>query len=348
MTRMMKAKYEIEGAFIPVAQDMVLLRPSELYHLTDDQMGALEHFHLYAICSRIRCRAVRAYRHVSGDWVVDVELANGDELLVPCGNAVQDPEQGWLGADDFTVTVVDGGASVLFEAVDHPIQQLPLSELIRSRMTGLTDDERGPIDRVLDLKVEYVGQSFGKEGDRQAVERLLNHKTFQRILVEIPEHTPNREVVVILFAFTGYDKIGAIGPWGVEDHGVPIEEQVERLLAEDYDLRVTTNVAEATLIRYFSPVYNTMYRERFPARNHVILETPYARDVNSIGVDFNTVDLGVRMCSEVVEPSWVHAIAYPLHSREERMAMFEFFAESVPDFVAPTDEGNGTSDGAAF
>jgi len=32
------------------------------------------------------------------------------------------------------------------------------------------------------FEVQYVGQSFGKDGERDAVERLLSHKTLQKIL----------------------------------------------------------------------------------------------------------------------------------------------------------------------
>lgn len=53
-----------------------------------------------------------------------------------------------------------------------------------------TDSQRQPVDaQFLDLQVDYVGKAYGSDGERGAITRLQNHKTFQRILAELPRDT---------------------------------------------------------------------------------------------------------------------------------------------------------------
>jgi hypothetical protein len=176
---------------------------------------------------------------------------------------------------------------------------------------------------LLNLEVLYIGQSYGVGGARTAPDRLRNHSTLQGIYSEVIRFSPDQEVWLVLWSiepeliasFDGRSKTYGTSPEEDSRHRshvlrAPITEQ-------------QINFTEAALIRYFEPEYNSIYKNSFPNPAHKTYSDCYDIDLNMISVTIQTNDIGCQLYTNKVAPKWTHIAAFPLHSAEERKAMFD-------------------------
>ena len=54
----------------------------------------------------------------------------------------------------------------------------------------------------LKSKILYIGQSYGKAGERNAIQRLASHSTLQKILADTLNRDIEKEIAVTLWEFT--------------------------------------------------------------------------------------------------------------------------------------------------
>jgi hypothetical protein len=182
--------------------------------------------------------------------------------------------------------------------------------------------------KYLDLEVLYIGQSFGKEGERTSSERLKNHSTLQGIYAEALQKSPDQDIWLILSTF-GETLLTSID--GRKDtYGTTSEEDdkhrskvFKNILEDPMSLQQVINFTEAALIRYFQPPYNKIYKNSFPNPKHTSYSECYDIDLNMIMVELQTEQIGLKLYSESVEPKWIHYCEFPLHSREKRIYMFD-------------------------
>ncbi|MFJ4748735.1 hypothetical protein [Streptomyces albogriseolus] len=187
-----------------------------------------------------------------------------------------------------------------------------------------SDEQRLPVDaQFLDLQVDYVGKAYGSEGERGALARLQNHKTFQRILAELSR---DAEAWVILLNSDTQTLLTSVMPWGTPGDAADLadSEHIERALSGPLTDEIIVDFTEGCLIKYFQPRYNIQLKNTFPRPTSKPLMELYSRDLNAVGFELDTRHLGVRLRSEVVAPSFYHTETYPLHSVEERRSMFDF------------------------
>jgi hypothetical protein len=175
----------------------------------------------------------------------------------------------------------------------------------------------------LDLEVLYVGQSYGTDGDRTAVERLQSHSTLQGIYSEAIRTSPDQEVWLILLSFERYflasfDGITKQYQKTSEEDDAHLEHVIDNPITEQQEV----NFTEAALIKYFRPPFNVKYKDTFPSPGHSTYEQCYAVDLNSVSVEVQTEDIMLRLWSATVEPKLVHIASFPLHSEEDRRYMF--------------------------
>ncbi|MEI7219745.1 MULTISPECIES: hypothetical protein [Pectobacterium] len=177
----------------------------------------------------------------------------------------------------------------------------------------------------LDLEIIYIGQSFGCDGDRSAADRLAAHSTLQNIYAQAMKNTPDQEIWLILTDFEHpYLLISMDGR--SENYGTTLEEDdqhINNVLSNEITARQRINFTEAALIRYFSPEYNKTYKDTFPSPAHTTYSECYDLDLNSVSVELQTDKFYTRVWSKVIEPDYIHFCTFPLHSKEERMYMFD-------------------------
>ncbi|MGQ9426059.1 hypothetical protein ACXYTJ_11255 [Gilvimarinus sp. F26214L] len=176
----------------------------------------------------------------------------------------------------------------------------------------------------LDLEVLYVGQAYGVEGSRNAADRLQKHETLQGIYAEAMRNSPDQEVWLLLAEFHPFLLASFDGR--TKDYETSLEDDdkhIDRVLADEMTTQQRINFIEAALIKYFQPNYNKIYKDTFPNPAHKTYAECYDIDLNMVCVEVQMEDMGARLWSESASPAWVHFCSFPLHSREDRVYMFE-------------------------
>jgi hypothetical protein len=164
----------------------------------------------------------------------------------------------------------------------------------------LSDDER-------DLNVLYVGQGLGLRGQKLAVDRLSRHSTFQRILADFHTHHPEMEILILLYRFEHARNLISSGgdmtlvPIADERQDV---EHLRKMQNARFDRRKRVALAEAALINYFKPGYNTIFTNTNFAsdRRLKFLNSIVTEDMVGLVVELSTSNLRSRLRSEARPP----------------------------------------------
>lgn len=178
---------------------------------------------------------------------------------------------------------------------------------------------------LLDLEVLYVGQSYGVEGSRAAPERLKNHSTLQGIYAEAIQRSPDQEIWLVLWNFeplflASFDGTASTYDTTLEEDDVHRNQVINNMVSEQQQI----NFTEASLIRYFQPEYNLIFKNSFPNPAHESYSECYKIDLNLINVELQTDAIRCRLWSKNIASRWTHFATFKLHSSEERKSMFEF------------------------
>ena len=188
------------------------------------------------------------------------------------------------------------------------------------------------IQNLLSFEVLYIGQSYGKEGSRTALDRLPDHKTFQKIYFESNKKYPDKDVWIILFSFEKF--VVTTIDSTQNNYGASIEESdrhlfdvCSKVMNDEAGIteKQSVNFTEAALIRYFQPEYNEKFKNNFPDNSHSSYSECYDLDINSVIIELSTDLEGMQfnLHSSNIPPAYNHLIHFNLHSKDERKSLFE-------------------------
>ena len=168
------------------------------------------------------------------------------------------------------------------------------------------------------LEVLYVGQAHGQHGKRLAVDRLSDHRTFQRILAESGESNPSDEVLLLFSDTSTRNIVSTAGDFSVEPTASADEEQrhLDRSREIKLDRRTRVTLAEAALINYFRPAYNVLHKDSFrPDRMKRLktLKKLFEFDLTALIVEINSSNFRSKLFS-------AHAPAGTLNGVQNRAA----------------------------
>jgi hypothetical protein len=304
----------LEGAHITTFGLQLITDQKGLNDISEAQAAEL---HIYALCQRPRIAAVTSEWSFSKDRVAAVFTSQrGDErrrIEVEGPNSFEDDEveikceypHTWVELTDSKGRIAGGRAALLLAMI-------------------------GGYRPELDLEVLYVGQAYGEDGTRSARDRLRSHETLQGIYAEAIARAPDQEVWLLLLGLREPYSMIQLGP----RPPVPLVNPTEEDIAADLTRLGTPiseqqqiNLAEASLIKYFSPPYNSIYKGRFPNPAHKTYAECYELDLNTVGFEIETSPIAAQLYSEKRPPSWIHAEVFPLHDESERRRMFDFSPE---------------------
>ena len=261
-------KYFGEAAVLQATKGVALIKPAELTALAKSPkaLAALAKAHIYFVCQRPRVRlanggtrkpdGIRLTLKITGkEGILTKECFIADKMLRPEVSAIE-PEQ-------------NGAYMVATDGQQRDITHLsPLEELLPFAGNQLQE--------LASLEVVYVGQAFGEAGSRTAVDRLQSHSTLQRVLADLAHVSWWMEPVLLLFTYDNpqiimkMDGQGSPHITGDKDfeHYMSIWDQP---LSESQVI----SIAEASLIRYFQPHYNSHFRGNYPTSNLQHLRDAY-------------------------------------------------------------------------
>ncbi|MDF1586911.1 hypothetical protein [Marinimicrococcus flavescens] len=179
-----------------------------------------------------------------------------------------------------------------------------------------------PGEDLRSFEVLYVGQAYG-DGSRNALDRLRKHETLQKILAKSLATRPHDEIMLFAFdyappqVFSHIDGRSAAAACKDIDKAHWIDAHT---IKPDKQSQVA--LAEAGLIRYFSPPYNKIYKHTFPEKTQKLLEYCYKLDFSALIVEINTEETYTPLYSSNVTKGVHHIAAFDLHDPQKRRSFF--------------------------
>lgn len=297
-----KRKYLAEAGLHLFTGGPAMFRPSDIYHFSShpSYAAALAGTNVYIICQRRRISVCPHSIKVSGGGLCGEFIVHGDSYLE------WERERFFLTPTSFNPEVrpVRFVAARSTDSFGHAVDlidehgrrsRLPCPVLVASSEHDLGNRTR--------LEVLYVGQSFGKGGERVSAERLKRHTTLQRILADYADASGTTEILLLGFQYgSAKNWMSTAGNQWV----VPAATSDEELLhmsavgAQEFDRRTRVLLAEAALINYFKPQYNEMHRDSFRPDNNQKLKTLkklFRADMSALVVELNTSNIGAKLWS---------------------------------------------------
>lgn len=173
----------------------------------------------------------------------------------------------------------------------------------------------------LDFEVKYIGQSYGKNGSRSAIDRLMKHEKLQEIAIK---GVPKGQTLAILMLKVepSTTLVTYMNPnsKNSEDGDARINSGLEKLKSTTEKEMVS--IYEAALIKYFYPEYNVKLKDSFPSTDLDMLKDCYDKDICSVIAEISIDELPYKMFSEKIEPKIMHTASYYLNKDEDRKVFF--------------------------
>lgn len=309
----MKRKYMSEFGVHTFTSYLTICYPNDLTTLNAE--GQSYHIYMITLIPKLTIKkdSLKTFEdHISIEINVKTEDETTTELL------------------EFAVDPTLDHTKLTYE-IDKPGKSLKISN----------GDEGGVIARVLPLylrfsrnnletEIVYIGQSFGKNGERTAPERLKSHSTLQKIQSDLLFEAPEKDLTLTLLEFT--PQLLASMDGISKQYEKSEEEDIAHLeaITRNPPLELSNqiiNVTEAALINYFKPEYNEKFKDNFPDVAHKGYKQYYDLDYNSISVELDGDAIGVNFFSQEKRYMQFRSIRYPLHSEEIRKSMFDIFSK---------------------
>ncbi|GLO25453.1 hypothetical protein [Pseudomonas putida] len=201
-------------------------------------------------------------------------------------------------------------------------------------MYTLSEDERADLNA---FQVLYVGQAIG-DGSRGAMDRLISHSTLQKILARAPYDHPDQEIAIFMYQFDHSKVHSSMGV--VADSTIDYDESDAGLLKgipKPPEKREAIGVIEAALIRYFQPVYNEKFKNKFPHTKQKVLKPLYDRDISGLFVELDSSELGIFLSSPTAEAANHHLVMFDLVAPLSRSSYFDVLGISeMPGIIKAT------------
>lgn len=186
------------------------------------------------------------------------------------------------------------------------------------------------VNEICEFEVLYVGQAFGKNGERIATDRLKSHSTLQRILTDYYSSYPDKQLHIFLMEFTpqlhaNFDGLNKVYSATQEEEDIHFNEVMNNPLKYNQII----NITEAAMINYFKPPYNIKFINNFPDEGHKGYSQYYDLDYNSlvveIDLEFDTQGY-VQLFTDTnrINSSFDY-IEYDLFNDPNRKNMFDIF-----------------------
>ncbi|HHX61952.1 MAG TPA: hypothetical protein GX707_14780 [Epulopiscium sp.] len=184
--------------------------------------------------------------------------------------------------------------------------------------------------RAWEFEILYIGQAFGKDGERIATDRLKSHSTLQRILTDYHSSHPDKQIYLFLFEFTPQLQMSFDGL--TKEYTATQEEDNNHfsdVMSNPLKSNQIINITEAAMINYFKPPYNVNFVDNFPDENHKGYSQYYDLDYSNLVVELDLEfygDFYVQLFSDAnrIDSSF-DFIRYDLFNDPHRRSMYDIF-----------------------
>jgi hypothetical protein len=290
---MVKRKFLTEGCLNLFSSGATVIQPKNIHNLSKNEefRKALIGCNLYCIAQRKRITlANEQLKIVDGELHGYFKVQVGHDykkFLFKCNKLLPDYIIN-VHASDYP------GDSIHFDLNNGESPEIPIFKFMIDCEYNLENND--------DLEVLYIGQAYGQEGERLAIDRLCSHETLQKILSDtLPDH----EILILFFRYEHHRIIaGSIGDFAAEPIATEGEERdhFSKMINPKFNFtrKNIVSLAEAALIKYFEPKYNTIYKTNFPSLKHKVLEELIKFDLPGLVVEIDTSNIKAKLFSESV------------------------------------------------
>lgn len=302
-----KRKFMAEAGLHLYSGGATVLRPADLYRFSEDAQvrSAMEGCNIYLIARRRRISVEPSSLRVSdgllyGEFRLhDVNPFSYESFPFSQKTQLIMPTDGSPLRFISTTAENQFGFNVQAFASNNLGINLPAHVLVANTRHSLKSHTN--------LEVLYVGQGFGKDGKRLAIDRLLEHSTLQRIQAETAEEYPNSEILLLMFRYEhARNVLSTAGDFSIEPYASDEEELEHMKRSEEVRIERKSRItlAEAALINYFRPKYNIVHKDSFNLEKKRSLEKMktlrklFASDLTGLIVEINTVEFGSKLFTE--------------------------------------------------
>lgn len=325
---MVTRKYLSETVLNLYSSSANVIQPTDIYHLSKDVdvRNALEGCNIYLIVRRPRISiAIDSLR-------VENRGVRGHFLVHTGDGRERFP---FSSESEFSQEIVEAQVS------DYPQEYVFLinrnNNFIKMPIFRFMAECEYDMNGYDNLEVLYIGQGYGKEGERLSIDRLQDHKTLQRILADTLHRKPDHEILLLLFRYEHHKlHSSTAGDFSVEPTATDEESinYVRESMSAKFSRKNRISLSEAALIRYFEPEYNKIYKNTFPSEKHKILSELLDVDFSGLVVEIDTGSIKTKLYSEKQSADqnllsrlnpYAHIASIPLYSEEERETFLHAF-----------------------
>ncbi len=323
-------KYLCEFALNVLMSNKTIISPDTL----DDTQANMENYHLYAILLQdkmfLDITSIMKTKEALSFTIFS--LSNGAKKHFPIQNIVLHSE-----IDHTKVNIISEYPHdrLSFQVCDKDF--LHFNDTLKDDILSISDlYSIVAYDMGFEIlyKILYIGQSYGKDGERNAVDRLSNHSTLQKILAKSQSDYSQHYIKILLMepapilgmSFDGISK-------NYKASSEEDDEHMKAVITTEKKEKQIVNITEAALVNYFKPEYNATFKENFPCDTHSSYCQYYDLDFNSITIELSMsfqhmpyIQLYTetnRHCSE-----W-DIIRYPLDADPNRDSMYAIFKAHI-------------------
>lgn len=205
-----------------------------------------------------------------------------------------------------------------YDAEGNECTYMPAS-LVGMRLSTLISEKTD----LNDYEILYIGQAIGNQGNRNAIDRLSNHSTLQKILARTSYEYPDKEIMIFMYEFE-HDRVFSCMDGGAAcaDSSSKNSERLLNTMYNPPNKRQKIGLIEAALIRYFQPPYNEIYKTKFPSIKHKVLKSCYDLDISGLVVELDCENLNYFLYSKSVNSHYHHLIKIDLFKSIDRASFF--------------------------
>jgi len=313
--------HEIEALLELFSTDPFIFRPAELYQIDGQLRSELQKYNIYLVGRRPRISLLPDSLSLN----LSKQYING-VFTVNLGLEIKQIPFKYENIFNLPITAIEN----IKYPFDHLRFVLDDKHPMQIRMHDVIRLSSSNLEPFSDLKIEYVGQSFGEDGNSDAIDRLIGktgkqgHGSLQKVLADINANNPESEVYILLYSYSFYKKVTIAGA-GPEPK-VPFEEspdRIDEMLNATVPRKNRIDLVEASLIRYFQPQYNDIYKKTFPKVTHDILKTLFDLDITGLSTSMSVNEHNIRLYSEKVSPSDQHLSMYSILKDKDRASFLD-------------------------
>jgi hypothetical protein len=180
----------------------------------------------------------------------------------------------------------------------------------------------------LDYEILYIGQAYGKDGKRTALDRLSSHETLQKIYMHSLSQNPDCDIWIMLTRFAQVSALFSLGDDLVnkdlnnEKRDLDLVDTFFSNNGFKFSEKQKINFTEAALIKYFEPEYNIEFKNNFPNENHKSYSECYDLDIRALNIEVDTSEFIRKLYTEKVARNSRHSKLYEFRDDKDRLNFF--------------------------